>query len=315
MKTKSLNSQFQPSAALFALIAGSSYGVGGALSQIVKSQGFAIPIIVVAQFEASLIILGILIVVRFRPQMDIKTIWKLVAVGAISTISSYAYYLAIDILSVGQAVAFQFQYVWIAIVIQSIMEHKRPSIWVVISSVLIIIGTIFGSGLADEFLAGDVLMDPMGITLALLCAIFYALFIYLNGKVACEHPPVTRTFFMVAGGLAVSLIALPLMGAEQCNLASLVPWGVLMGLVMSVIPCICIAASAARLPSGIVAILTSSELPMAVFAGCLILGETATPLTIFGVCIICGSIVLSELSGILIKRSQKKEPSEKIALV
>lgn len=284
-------------AVVLALLAGSAYGVGGAISQIVKAQGYEIAHIVVAQFVAAIVILGTLVALRYRPTMSRREAFYLVILGAISTISSYAYYIAIDLLTVGQAVALQFQYVWMTVIIQSIAERKLPGKMVVISALLIIFGTVFGSGFADELIAGGVKMDPFGVFMALVCALFYAIMIFFNGKIAASHAPITRTFFMAVGGLIVSVVALPFMDAGSCDVVGLIPGGIVMALVMTIIPVACIAAATSKLPGGIVAILTSSELPMAVVAGCLLLGEVATPLTTFGIIVILVSIALSEMGN------------------
>ncbi len=80
----------------------------------------------------------------------------------------------------------------------------------------------------------------------------------------------------------------------ECDVVALAPGGLVMGLVSSVIPCVCLAAASTKLPGGLVAILTSSELPTAVLAGALMFGEAVTPLVLFGVILILASIVLSE---------------------
>ena len=67
-----------------------------------------------------------------------------------------------------------------------------------------------------------------------------------------------------------------------------------MGFIMSVVPCLGLSIAAKRLPGGIVAILSSSELPVAVLAGFLMFGESVTPLVVVGVVIICASIALSQ---------------------
>ena len=147
-----------------AFAAGCSYGVGGTISQIVKVQGFALNHIVLAQCLFAALILGVLVAVRFRPRMRLSEMLKLMGVGAFAIVSSYLYYYAIDLLSVGAAVAIQFQYVWIVIVISSVAERKLPSVWVIVATALIIAGTLLGSGVADEVLAsGRLVMDPVGI--------------------------------------------------------------------------------------------------------------------------------------------------------
>lgn len=282
-------------AAFMGLGAGAAYGVGGAISQLVKAGGFEVGHIIVAQMVASVVILGVMVVIRYRCKMSRKEILQLMLLGIISAISSYTYYLAIDLISVNQAVALQFQYVWITVAIQAIAERKLPSFWVVISSIAVIVGTVLGSGLLDDMLAGNITMNPVGVVFALICAVCYAAFIYFNGRVAVDKPSVTRTFYMAAGALVFVVAALPAAGPATGNIADLIPGGIIMGLVMTIIPCICISAASSKLPGGIVAILTSSELPVAVLAGVLLCGESTTPFKIIGIVIIIGAIALSEL--------------------
>ena len=67
-----------------------------------------------------------------------------------------------------------------------------------------------------------------------------------------------------------------------------------MGLIMSVIPVLCIVGSSTVLPGGIVAILTSTELPAAVLAGVILFREPVTPLVVVGVVLILASVAITE---------------------
>lgn len=292
-----------------ALVAGCAYGIGGTVSQIVKSQGFDLNHIVVGQFLAATLVMGALVLIKYRPHMRVLDAIKLMLVGAMSVSSSYFYYYAIDLMTVGSAVAIQFQYVWIVVLISSIVDRKKPSVWVVLSAVMIIAGSILASGVADEMLGGGLALDPVGLIYAAACAVMYGLFIFLNGKVATDQPPVTRTFFMVLAGLIMASAIAPDFYIGACDVVSLIPGGVAMGLVMSVVPCVCLAISAVRLPGGIVAILTSAELPMAVVSGAVILGESVTPLVALGVVVILLAIVLSELPSLKTERSIDESPA------
>lgn len=288
-------------AVAMAFVAGASYGLAGAVSRLVSSGGFTVSQIVVAQTLMAVLILGILVLVKYRPRgirrVDIA---KLMGVGVCSIASGYCYYTAISMLSVGTAVAIQFQYVWIVVVIAAVVNRARPSKWVIMATVLIIFGTLFGSGMADEIIAnGGLLMSPMGLLIAFACAVFYGLFIFLNGKVALDQPAVTRSFFMMLGGLILASALCPGFYMGECDVVALAPGGLVMGLVSSIIPCVCLAAASTKLSGGLVAILTSSELPTAVFAGAVMFGETITPLVLFGVVLILVSIVLSEADGLM----------------
>lgn len=290
-------------AMLLAFVAGASYGVAGAVSRLVAQQGFTVSQIVVAQTWSAVIMLGILVLAKFRPHMKAKEILQLMGVGCLLILSGYCYYTAISMLTVGTAVAIQFQYVWIVVVIAAIVDRKRPTKWVVLSSVLIVFGTLFASGMAGEVIDnGGLLMNPVGLLVAACCAISYSLFIFLNGKVAVEHHPVTRSFFMMAGGVVLASVLCPGFYLGECDVVAIIPGGIVMGLISSVVPCICLAASSSKLPGGLVAILTSSELPFAVLAGLLMFGEAITPLVSFGVVLILGAIVLSEMGSFAKRR-------------
>lgn len=290
-------------AMLLAFVAGASYGVAGAVSRLVAQQGFTVSQIVVAQTWSAVIMLGILVLAKFRPHMKAKEILQLMGVGCLLILSGYCYYTAISMLTVGTAVAIQFQYVWIVVVIAAIVDRKRPTKWVVLSSVLIIFGTLFASGMAGEVIDnGGLLMNPVGLLVAACCAISYSLFIFLNGKVAVEHHPVTRSFFMMAGGVVLASVLCPGFYLGECDVVAIIPGGIVMGLISSVAPCICLAASSSKLPGSLVAILTSSELPFAVLAGFLMFGEAVTPLVSFGVVLILCAIVLSEMGSFAKRR-------------
>lgn len=284
-------------AALLALIAGCTFGVGGAISQIIRSHGYEVMHVILSQTIAAVVILGILVAVKVGYTIPRKDTIKLFFVGVVNSVTAVFYFFAIDILSVGTTVAIQFQYVWIVVVFASIADRARPGKWTTISALLIIVGSALGSGLVDELMAGRVVMDPLGLVLALLCALSYALFIFLNGRVAVEHDAVQRTFTQMCGGLLTSVIFFFAMGTGPCDVIGLIPWGVLMSLVMCVVPILFIVIASTNLESGLVSILTSSELPFAVFSGFVLLGETVTPLVVAGVVIILGAIALAQLDN------------------
>ena len=284
-------------AALCALIAGCSFGLGGAISQVIRSFGFEVMHVVLSQTVAGALILGALCLFKFRQAIPPKEIAKLVVLGMVNVCAGICYFFAIDLLSVGTTVAIQFQYVWIVVLFAAIADRAMPGPWTLVSAVLIVFGSLLGSGMVDELLTGTMTMDPLGLLLALACALFYASFIFLNGRIAVDYHPVPRAFFQTIGSLITVTIAFFALGTPPCDIAQLAPWGILMGLIMGVVPILFIVIASTNLEDGLVSILTSSELPMAVISGYLILNETVTPLVIVGVVVIMGSIALAQLDN------------------
>lgn len=247
------------------------------------------------QFVASAIMLAVPVILKFHDFPSLKDTLKLLVVGLFQPGAAICFYSAISMLTVGQAVAMQFQYVWIAVVIQCLVERHAPKKIAIISSLLIVFGTIFGSGIADEMMGGAAggLSIP-GIAVGALCAVFYAVFLYFNGVVATETHPVTRSFIISLSGIAVASILYPGTYADMAaDPLAFVPCGVVMGCLTLLIPVMCLSFASRHLDGGTVAMLTSLELPAAAFSGWLVLGDALTGFIVFGIAVILGAVILS----------------------
>ncbi len=286
-------------ASIAALVAGLAYGLGGTFNKMVATTGFAVGHIAIEQFLIASIILAVVTLVAYRRVPALDVCLRLMGTGAFLGATTLFLYYAIAELSVGQAVAIQFQYVWITLAIQCVVERKRPNGWVVLCALVIIVGSLMGSGLADEIVAGG--LNNVSVS--------YSCFLYLNSKIAVEEPPLMRTLFLALGGAVVASIAAPDFYTGACDVVALIPGGMLMALVAVVLPCVCLGLASRTLPGGLVAVLTADELPGAVFSGWLLLGEAITPLIIVGVVLICAGIVVSEAKGKLVSAREAVDGS------
>lgn len=282
-------------ASLCAAVAGISYGLAGTVSQLFAAQGLSVGNITVVQFVASAIILAVPVIIRYHDFPSAKDTVKLLVVGLFQPGSAICYYTAISMLTVGQAVAMQFQYVWIAVVIQCIVERVAPKKMAVISSLLIVFGTIFGSGIADEVMSGSGGgLSLLGLAVGGACAICYAVFIYFNGRVATDTHPITRSFIISLSGVALSSILYPGTYADMvADPMAFIPCGVVMGCLTLLIPVMCLSFAGRQLDGGSVAMLTALELPAAAFSGFLVLGDALSGFVVFGILVILGAVVLS----------------------
>ncbi|HIS39911.1 MAG TPA: DMT family transporter [Candidatus Aphodovivens avistercoris] len=282
-------------ASLAAAVAGASYGLAGTVSQLFAAQGLSVGNITVVQFVASAIILAVPVIVRYHDFPSAKDVLKLLVVGLFQPGSAICYYTAISMLTVGQAVAMQFQYVWIAVVIQCIVERVAPKKMAVASSLLIVFGTIFGSGIADEALTGaGGGLSLLGIAVGGACALCYAVFLYFNGRVATDAHPITRSFIISLSGVALSSVLYPGTYADMAaSPLAFVPCGVVMGCLTLLVPVMCLSFAGRSLDGGTVAMLTALELPAAALSGFLVLGDALTGFIVFGIVVILGAVVLS----------------------
>ena len=237
-------------------------------------------------------VLGVVCAVKRYKLPGLTACLKLAGVGVLNAATTFCYYLAIDRISVSCAVAFQFQYVWMALALECASSRKPPSARAAICAALVIPGSLLGSGLVDEALNGYLVLDVAGIAIAIACAVFYALYMHFNAEVEIDRPPLQRASFAMVGAAIVGVAVTPLLGGDIADF-SIAPYGLLMGLIMSVIPCACLAFASAKLSGSVVAVLSSSELPAAIAIGAITLGEAVTPLKVAGVVLVCVAIAAS----------------------
>lgn len=290
----SLSTRVLPSAA--ALLAGIAYGVAGTTNQIIAGFGFDVGHITVMQFILATLLFGVVALIRRKRMPSKKQIAQLLGIGMVYSIGTLSLFYAIDMLSVGQAVAIQFQYVWMANVLQSILDRKRPNVWVIVSVILLLAGTLFGSGLMDEILASASAtgLSLTGVALALVSAVCFALFVCLNGRIAADIDTANRSLFICLAGAFMAMLVIPSFFA-QADVIALLPGGLVMSILMNVIPIGSLVFAGKYLPGGVMAIFTSLELPAAVISGCLMLGESVTVFTVFGVALICVGVIISQV--------------------
>lgn len=282
-------------ASLCAAVAGVSYGLAGTVSQLFAAQGLSVGNITVVQFVMSAIMLAVPVAIRFHDFPSAKDTLKLLVVGLFQPGAAICYYTAISMLTVGQAVAMQFQYVWICVLIQCIVERTAPKKVAIVSSLLIVFGTVFGSGIADEVMSGATGgLSMLGIGVGVLCAVCYAVFLYFNGVVATDTHPITRSFIISISGVVLASVLYPETYVDMlANPLAFIPCGVVMGCLTLLVPVMCLSFAGRQLEGGMVAMLTSLELPAAAFSGYLILGDSLTGFVIFGILVILCAVVIS----------------------
>lgn len=285
-------------ASICAAVAGLSYGLAGTVSQLFAAQGMSVGNITTMQFVASALVLAVAVLAKFHDFPSAKDALKLFVVGLFQPGAAICYYTAISMLTVGQAVAMQFQYVWIAVVIQCIVEHKAPKKVAIASSLLLVFGTIFGSGIADEIIAGSAGgLNVLGLAVGGACAVFYAVFLYFNGVVATQTHPITRSFVISLSGVALaSVLYSETYSVIVLNLTTFALCGLVMGCLTLIVPVMCLSYAGRHLDGSAVATLTSLELPAAAFSGALVLGDALTGFVVFGIFVILAAVALSTKS-------------------
>ena len=200
----------------------------------------------------------------WRPRWTTETQhhWSLlVRFGAALVTMNFSFYLAIERLPIGIAVAIEFLGPLGLAAIKS--RRWSDGLWVVLAAIGIILLTPWGGF--------DV--DPVGILFALLAASAWAMYILLSAKTGQVLPGGQGLAWAMAIG-AVILLPIGIAGAGMSLLnPAIVGMGLGVALLSSVIPYSCELEALRSLPVYVVGILLSLEPVTAAITGWVVLGE------------------------------------------
>lgn len=270
----------------------------GMLPTIIKlglSAGVSLTNLIFSSVSISFVFFSI-IILSFRQQSISKmNRVRLFLVGLTMGLTAFTFTKTVEWLPASIAVVFQFQFVWIGVIMEAVYRKQWPGKrrWLMIA--LILSGTVLAAGVLSEFEQFNLTWN--GVVFGLLCAICYSFFLFFNAHVVSDAHWSQRTFYIMAGCLASTMILiLPNLQitliAETINLAIL--YGGLMAVLGYAIPIVFFAIGIPRIGSGISSILCACELPMAIITAMLILGEKIAGLQWIGVAIIFISIFIRD---------------------
>ena len=136
-------------------------------------------------------------------------------------------------------------------------------------------------------------------------AVFYALYLYLSGRIGVGQPAALRAAMLPAGGLLVTSVANPACYATALFDPNVWPYAVGMSILGVILPTTLINYASPKLSTGMVSVMASSELPVGIFAAWALVGDAPTPLTLFGTFLVLAGIVVKQLPAIAADRKNR----------
>lgn len=240
---------------------------------------------------------AVLVTLMFRPNFRgvTEAQWCLIVpYGLALGLMNLAFYEALARLPLGVAVTVEFT----GPLTLSLILSRKPSdfLWVLLAA-----GGIFLMAPRGD-LSG---VDPLGLGLALLSGVFWALYIWTGGRVSRE---VSGTLSVSAGMWIGAAVCLPF-AVYTAGPALLVPTTLLaalgMALLSSAIPYTLEMQAMKYIPPKVFGVLSSLEPGIAALAGLLLLGERLTPLQVAALL-----MVTSASAGMTLSNQAKPDPSE-----
>jgi len=294
-----MNDSRRPILAILLVLAGAaSYGLLAAVFKLALGDGLSVNSLTFMQVLAgSAMLWATLWVSRGRRgAASLSATWrawfKLAAIGIVGmSLTTIFYNEALSRLDASLGIVLLFQFTWITILLESIRTRRRPSRSELTAVLFIALGTVLAVGLLEQDLS---VLDGWGVFFGLLSAVTYSLFFFLSGLLPDGLDPIAKSAVMSTASLSfVLLVHLPALVAESYGFPIL-GWGLLLGFLGTAFPFICFNYGIPRLGGGLASLLGSMELPAAIVAAYLLLGEPLTAWQGTGIVLILAGIMASQ---------------------
>lgn len=226
-----------------------------------------------------------------------KLAWKqkllLMLAGAPTAITGLLYYQSLRYIPASLAIILLFQFTWMSVLIQAIGKRQRPNGVMLLALVVLFGGTLLAAGIMEQ---GEAQFHIVGVTLGLLAAVSYSLFILFSGKAVPSVHPAYRSAWMITGALVLVFILFPPYFLFNGLLwGQLLLFGFLLGLFGAFIPPVLFAIGVPHIGGSMAGILGAAELPVAVLMSSVVLHEHVSVLQWVGVAVVLFGVMLPEL--------------------
>ncbi|WP_156290640.1 EamA family transporter [Oceanobacillus salinisoli] len=281
---------------LLVVIAASSYGVLSTIVKLAMQAGFTSSEAITSMFLAGFLLSLCIFVFTNRGKISLNGIKILILAGVLTAVTNILYGRSLIYLPASLAVVLLFQFTWIGMLISCIAKRQLPSRVECISLIVLFAGTIPAAGLIDVDLSG---IPIQGWIWGFAAAVSFSFFIYINGKEIEGMKTSNRLLFVsLFAFITTAIFQSPeIMWNGTLLGEGLWIYGLALGLFGIIVPVFLFSIAIPRVGSGISSILSAFELPVAVTASILLLGENVTFLQIVGIVTIIIGVVLPTIKS------------------
>jgi drug/metabolite transporter (DMT)-like permease len=222
-----------------------------------------------------------------------KNILHLLVAGSSTGLTSIFYYLAVRFIPVSIGIVLLMQTVWMGVLLEWLLDKKRPTNLKILAVVVVLIGTL----LATNILGTHVKLDWRGIVLGMLAAASFTTTMFTANKIAVGVSPAQRTLYMLLGGAVLVFFFALATQHTPFNYDIFYKWGILLAFFGTVIPPLLMNAGFPMTGIGLGSIVASLELPVSVMMAFLLLGERVVFFQWLGIAMILFAIVMMNIPG------------------
>lgn len=280
---------------LYVAIGACSYGVLATFVKFANNAGHGTAGLAFSQYLFGAIILTVLSFV-FSKKTDLKKVQvssqspklKLVLFGTFLGLTSSFYYLSIQYVPVSVGIILLMQTIWMGVALESFIARHLVNKTKVIGAAIAIVGTL----LAAKVFETDINLDIRGIGFGLLAAISFTGVMYATSRISLELSNLTRTKYLVIGGLLAIIVFWNLQILEEFSWFLFIKWGSFLGVFGTIIPPILFNKGFPQVGTGLGSIVSALEIPVSVFSAYLVLDENISAMQWLGILIILFAVVI-----------------------
>jgi len=275
-----------------------SYGMLATFVKLAYKDGYTTAEVTSSQFIYGII--AILFINLFQKivnkekvqKASSKNIFQLMVAGTSLGMTSVFYYLCVKYIDVSIAIVLLMQTVWMGVLLEWILDKKRPSTQKIISVIIV----LFGTFLATKLYEFTIQLDWRGIFWGILAAASFTTTMFTANKVALGISSAQRSLYMLVGGAVIVFTFSAFTQVGFLNIEIFKNYGLFLALFGTIIPPILLNAGFPKTGLGLGSIVASLELPVSVFMAFLILNEKVVFWQWSGILLIILAIVIMNLN-------------------
>ncbi|NLY79246.1 MAG: DMT family transporter [Lysinibacillus sp.] len=278
---------------LLIIIGASSYGILSTIIKVAMNDGFTSAEAVTSQYIVGFFLALILFIATQRslPRISKEGFITLIFAGLLTGTTGTVYGKSLDYLPASLAVVLLFQFTWIGMFIDCILHKRWPSRLETLSLIILFVGTLLAAGIFEVNLSN---IPWQGWAFGFFSAISFAIFLLINSKQVEGVTTIGRTLF--TSFFALFIISIFLSPEILWNgiliREGLWKFGLALGIFGIILPILLLAIAVPKVGGGLASILSAMELPVAILASVVVLGEQITFLQVVGVVLILMGMVL-----------------------
>lgn len=277
---------------LFIVIGAACYGVLSTIIKLAIRDGFTASEAVTSQYYTGFI-LAFLIFLLARKRPTLRGSFPVLLAGFFTAVTGSVYGKSVEYMPASLAVVLLFQFTWIGMLYECVAARRLPKKEEALSLLFLFGGTILAAGLIDADISG---IPWQGWAFGFAAAFSFAAFVMANQKPVPGMDVVTRLFLMsFYAAIAITFFQSPEIIWNGKLGEGLWVYGAILGVFGIVLPIFLFSVGVPKVGAGMSSILSAMELPVAIVASMLLLGERLTLLQFVGISLVLFGMMLPAL--------------------